>query len=187
MARKKQYIESEVINKAMHLFWRNGYETTSMQMLEKEMGINKFSIYASFGSKNGVFLESLKAYKNHLSSLIEKLKNTKNGVEGIKQYFKDFIIFSNADGIAKGCLVTNATNEIRACADQKILDTLHNFTQEVRDVFADKLREDKNKTEAEIQQQADYLIIAMLGFSSATRIFNNQQLNNYLKNIFKHI
>ncbi|GAK75996.1 transcriptional regulator [Nonlabens ulvanivorans] len=54
MARKKEYIESEVIEKAMTLFWRNGYENTSMQMLEKEMGINKFSIYSSFGSKHGV-------------------------------------------------------------------------------------------------------------------------------------
>ena len=53
MARKKQYIESEVIDKAMHLFWRKGYENTSMRMLENE-SINKFSIYASFGHKQGV-------------------------------------------------------------------------------------------------------------------------------------
>ena len=59
MARKKEYIEDEVIEKAMALFWRNGYETTSIQMLEKEMGINKFSIYSSFGNKEGVFIERL--------------------------------------------------------------------------------------------------------------------------------
>jgi AcrR family transcriptional regulator len=41
----------------MSLFWRNGYESTSVRMLEKEMGINQFSIYASFGSKQGVFLK----------------------------------------------------------------------------------------------------------------------------------
>ena len=57
MARRKNYIEEEVIEKAMTLFWRNGYETTSMHMLEQEMGINKFSIYSSFGSKQGVFLQ----------------------------------------------------------------------------------------------------------------------------------
>jgi AcrR family transcriptional regulator len=32
----------------MSLFWRNGYQNTSVRMLEKEMGINQFSIYASF-------------------------------------------------------------------------------------------------------------------------------------------
>jgi TetR/AcrR family transcriptional repressor of nem operon len=35
MARKKEYIEDEVIEKAMNLFWKNGYVTSSMQMLEK--------------------------------------------------------------------------------------------------------------------------------------------------------
>ena len=60
MARKKAYIEEQVIEKAMNLFWRNGYESTSVRMLENEMGINQFSIYASFGSKQGVFKESIK-------------------------------------------------------------------------------------------------------------------------------
>jgi len=58
MARKKEYIEEEVIENAMYLFWQNGYENTSMKMLEQEMGINKFSIYSSFGSKQ-VFMPLL--------------------------------------------------------------------------------------------------------------------------------
>ena len=63
MARKKEYIEEEVIDKAMHLFWKKGYENTSMKMLEKEMGINKFSIYSSFGNKDGVFIECINPTK----------------------------------------------------------------------------------------------------------------------------
>ena len=41
MSRQKGYKEEEVVEKAMNLFWRNGYEATSMAMLEQEMGINK--------------------------------------------------------------------------------------------------------------------------------------------------
>jgi len=37
MPRVKNYNEQEVLEKAMNLFWKNGYETTSMQQLEKEM------------------------------------------------------------------------------------------------------------------------------------------------------
>ncbi|MGB6151746.1 MAG: TetR/AcrR family transcriptional regulator, partial [Pricia sp.] len=81
MARKKEYKEEEVIEKAMHLFWQNGYVNTSMQMLEKEMGINKFSIYSSFGSKHGVFIQSLNAYKAKINGIFEKFKNASNGVE----------------------------------------------------------------------------------------------------------
>jgi hypothetical protein len=73
MARNKQYNEQEVIEKRCLLFWRNGYQNTSVRMLE-EMGINQFSIYASFGNKHGVFVESLKCYKTKIYSIFENYK-----------------------------------------------------------------------------------------------------------------
>ncbi|AXG74065.1 TetR/AcrR family transcriptional regulator [Flavobacterium arcticum] len=187
MARKKTYIEEEVIEKAMNLFWRNGYETTSMQMLEKEMGINKFSIYASFGNKNGVFIECLKCYKLKLNQIIKNLKASSGGTDGIKQYFYDFINFSKETGVNKGCLITNTANEIGEGADENVKEILSRFTNEVKQAFADSLQQDKTKSIELIEQQADYLIIAMFGLSSATRVFNKTQLDNYIENIFKNI
>ncbi len=187
MARKKEYIEEEVIEKAMNLFWRNGYESTSMQMLEKEMGINKFSIYASFGNKNGIFLKSLNCYKLKLNALIDKLKASENGIEGIKQYFFDFIEFSKETEFGKGCLVTNTANEIGEDADDKIKEALSVFTNEVKQVFTNNLKQNKTKDTITIEQQADFLIISMFGLSSATRLFSNTQLNNYIENIFKKL
>ncbi|WP_299716603.1 TetR/AcrR family transcriptional regulator [uncultured Tenacibaculum sp.] len=186
MPRTKKYNEEEVIEKAMNLFWRNGYETTSMQMLEKEMGINKFSIYSSFGSKNGVFLESLKCYKQKLKKLINELKSSQEGILGIKQYFYDFIEFTKETEFGKGCLITNTANEIGEDGDQQIKDSLTNFTNEVKLVFANILKQDTTKDILTIEQQADFLIISMFGLSSATRIFTRKQLDNYIENIFKN-
>lgn len=186
MPRVKKYNEEEVIEKAMNLFWRNGYETTSMQMLEKEMGINKFSIYSSFGSKNGVFLESLKCYKKKLNKLLSKLESSENGVLAIKQYFYDFIEFTKETEFGKGCLVSNTANEIREDADEQIKDSLTNFTNEVKLVFANILKQDTTKDSATVEQQADFLIISMFGLSSATRVFSKTQLENYIENIFKN-
>ena len=98
MSRKKQYIEAEVLDKAMRLFWRNGYENTSMQMLEKEMGINKFSIYSSFGSKHGVFLKSLESYNQKTRSMFNKLKQGEGGIEDIKTFFYDSVDVCYVDG-----------------------------------------------------------------------------------------
>ena len=187
MARKKEYLEKEVIEKAMHLFWRNGYESTSMQMLEKEMGINKFSIYASFGNKNGVFLESLNCYKQKLNKLIAKLQVSENGIVGIKQYFYDFIEFSKETEFGKGCLVANTANEIGKAADEKIKEVLSIFTNEVKQVFTNNLKQNNTKDALTIEQQADFLIISMFGLSSATRIFSTTHLKNYIENIFKNL
>ena len=186
MARKKAYTEEEVIEKAMNLFWRNGYETTSMQMLEKEMGINKFSIYASFGSKNGVFLESIKCYRERLGQITSKLKASSNGIEGLKQYFYDFIDFSRETTVGKGCLITNTANELSQDADPKIRKEVSKFTEEIRQLFINNLAQDLTKDAATVNEQGDYLIIAMVGLSSASRLFDKPQLRNYIENTFKN-
>ncbi len=187
VARIKKYNETEVIEKAMHLFWKNGYEATSMQMLEKEMGINKFSIYASFKNKDGVFTESLNCYKEKLNVLIQKLRSSNNGVKDIEIYFNDFIVFSKGPKLGKGCLVTNSVNEIGNNTDEDIKTMLSNFLKEIKDVFAEKLKQNSNKTEALINEQADFLVISIFGLANASKIFNKEQTTNYIKNIFRNI
>ena len=187
MPRTKDYIEEEVIEKAMNLFWKNGYQATSMQMLEKEMGINKFSIYSSFGSKKGVFINSLNCYKQKLNRLTNTLIQANNGVQAIKDYFYNFIEFSKENEIAKGCLITNTTNEIGNDADEQIKNTLTKFTEDVRTSFIGALQQDSTKDAATIEEQADYLIISIFGLSAATRVFNSKQLDHYITTIFKSI
>ena len=187
MARQKKYKEKDVVEKAMNLFWKNGFESTSMQMLEKEMGINKFSIYSSFGSKNGLFLESLKRYKVELNRIMDKLRSSDNGAEGIKQYFYDFLEFSKESNLGKGCLVTNTANEIDSIADLEITEALTNSTNDVKQLFAYSLEKDKSKNKQIIEQQSDYLLLAMFGLSSASRVFSQSQLHNYIENTFQNI
>ena len=187
MARKKEYIEEEVAEKAMELFWRNGYKNTSMQMLEKEMGINKFSIYSSFGSKNGLFLVSLRCYKKRLSKLMTELENSSEGLAGIKQYFYDFLEFSKDVELRKGCLITNTANELEEEPDLEIQNALIRFTDGVKGLFADVLRQDSSVSEEGIEGLSDFLLISLFGLSSASRVFTPAQLENYIENIFKSI
>jgi TetR/AcrR family transcriptional repressor of nem operon len=165
MARKKQYIEEEVIEKAMALFWRNGYENTSVRMLEQEMGINQFSIYASFGNKQGVFLESLKAYKKRIHSITDVLENSNNGIQGLKDYFFSFLDFSKEGPMKKGCLVTNTVNEIGDTGEEEIRLELMNFFGYVVNLFSKNLEQEPNKDSETIERQANYLGGSMLGLS----------------------
>lgn len=56
MGRTKLYDKDEVLQKALELFWDKGYHATSLSDLEAAMGINKFGIYDTFGSKRGLML-----------------------------------------------------------------------------------------------------------------------------------
>ena len=188
MARKKEYIEAEVIEKAMNLFWRNGYETTSVRMLEKEMGINQFSIYSSFGNKQGVFLESIKCYKKKVrQELIDKLKESTNGIEGIKAYFYNFIEFSKDTTFNKGCLLTNTVNELGEHADTIIMSEIVKFATDVKAHIIEKLATDKQKDSKTIAKQANYLMVALQGLSVASKMFEKQQIEDFIESTFESL
>ena len=187
MARKKQYNEEEVIEKAMHLFWRNGYENTSTRMLEKEMGINQFSIYSSFGSKQGVFLESLKCYRSKSSVIFKKLIDSTKGVDAIKDFFYDSIKISEKIGNEKGCLITNTYNEFAVNEDKIINDQIKIFLGNLKGLFIDKLSVNTTKDEETILKQANYLVLAKHGLAAAARVNSTQEIEDYIEMTFKNI
>lgn len=187
MSRTKAYIEEEVIEKATELFWRNGYESTSMRELEEAMGINKFSIYASFGSKQGVFLESVKCYKNKLQPLITKLKNSTKGKEAIEEFFYDFQFFSKLEKTNKGCLLTSTAGELGAKSDEEIMSEIISFAQNLKAVFIEKLSADGTKDNALILRQANFLLIAKQALSNASKVFDESILEDFIEMTFEKI
>jgi len=187
MARLKQYNEEDVLFKAMNLFWKNGFEATSVKMLESELGINKFSIYSSFGSKNGLFLSSLKCYKKELFKLLKPLASDGVGGSAIKNYFYDFIEFSKEKEFGKGCLITNTANEMNADTALEIKNYINSFTMDVKQVFVEVLNRDAQIMKEHIPEKADYLLLAMFGLSSASKMFNKSQLENFIEYTFKTI
>ena len=184
MARKKEYNEDVVVGKAMNLFWRNGYEATSMQMLEKEMGINKFSIYSSFGNKHGLFLECLNSYKRKVNAIFEQFKNSNNGIEDIKDFFYNSVRICNVEGNQKGCLLTNTYNEFSNREDEPINEQINSFMDNLKQLFIEKLRMNSDKDEETVLKQANYLIIAKHGLAAATRVNNNKEIEDYIEMIF---
>tara|TARA_R110002111_G_scaffold67881_1_gene110406 strand:+ start:27 stop:590 length:564 start_codon:yes stop_codon:yes gene_type:complete len=187
MARKKEYNEEVVVDKAMNLFWRNGYENTSMQMLEKEMGINKFSIYSSFGNKHGLFLESLKSYKSKVSLIFDELKTSNNGIEDIKTFFYNSINICNEAGNEKGCLVTNTYNEFSEREDEKINEQMNSFMSSLKELFIQKIKMDPTKDEETVLKQANFLLLAKHGLAAASKVNSKKEIEDYIEMTFKNI
>jgi AcrR family transcriptional regulator len=63
MGRPREFDTEEAIARAMRLFWRQGYEGTSLTDLTEELGITRPSLYAAFGSKEALFLKALDLYE----------------------------------------------------------------------------------------------------------------------------
>jgi TetR/AcrR family transcriptional regulator, transcriptional repressor for nem operon len=114
----KQFDRGEVLDRAMALFWRRGYEATSIRDLVAATGINRGSIYATFGDKEGLFLAVLDHYSEKFAKpLIHELDDP-DPRRAIERMF-DSIIRRNSDArFPRGCLNTNTSLECPGSGDE---------------------------------------------------------------------
>jgi AcrR family transcriptional regulator len=62
MGRPRSFDIDEALNRALQVFWRKGYEGTSLSDLTKAVGVNRPSLYAAFGDKKALFRKALDRY-----------------------------------------------------------------------------------------------------------------------------
>ncbi len=113
MPRNKQFDEDEVLEKAMHLFWKQGYSATSVQDLVSHLGINRASLYATYGDKEVLFKKAFQRYRtNNYEGLKQFFLQQKKVKDAFEQLFYQAIEEAFSDADAKGCFVVNTTTEL---------------------------------------------------------------------------
>ena len=75
MPRNKTFDESCLIKDALHLFWKYGFHRTSIQNLVQNLGVNRASLYDTYGDKEGLFIKCFDIYKNGKIDLVKEIFN----------------------------------------------------------------------------------------------------------------
>ena len=113
MARPKEFERDVVLDRAMRAFWARGYEATSIQHLVGRMGIQRGSLYDTFGDKRTLFFAAIERYDRVVTAkLLAILDGPGSGTEAIRRFFRLKVDLSLAPGRPRGCLVTNSTAEL---------------------------------------------------------------------------
>lgn len=127
MPRVKQFNEAEILEKAIHLFWKQGYHATSIQNLVDHLGINRASLYHTFGGKNKLYEMALKTYRTkRLHYIQQRLAQFPSVKTGIHTLFKEAIQESLDDKERKGCFIVNCTTEYLPKNQHILNDLLEN-------------------------------------------------------------
>jgi TetR/AcrR family transcriptional regulator, transcriptional repressor for nem operon len=113
MPRAKAFDPDEALQKAMQIFWEHGYGATSIDTLVRGMGINRFSLYSTFGGKHQLFVAALERYRDTIvADLVGELEHAVSGHVAIRQFFTRVVnFFASAHGW-RGCLITNTAVEL---------------------------------------------------------------------------
>lgn len=113
MPREAIFDKDNVIEQAKNIFWLKGYNATSMQDLVDATGLNRSSIYNSFGNKMDLFQLTLKKYQKEGSGFFEVLINSNlNGLQSISSVFETTLDMMVSDPERKGCMFINCHTEM---------------------------------------------------------------------------
>src|SRR6478752_8329148 len=102
--RPRGFDTDEALDRAVEVFWRQGYEGTTLDDLTGAMGINRPSLYAAFGNKEATFRRAVERYSQvDMSYVAEALAQTTTRAVA-EHYLRSNVVAITRPGKPAGCL-----------------------------------------------------------------------------------
>src|SRR5919112_1374069 len=164
MARQKEFDRDEVLQRAMEVFWSRGYEAASVGELVERMGINRQSLYDTFGDKHSLYLAALDRYREvEGRKLFELLERPGPVKRALRQLLETVVEHSLGEGDRRGCFVGNATSELAGRCRATAEKACDNMAAAEEALYRALLR---GKKEGEIGAGRDLRAVARFLYSS---------------------
>jgi AcrR family transcriptional regulator len=103
--RPRNFDTAQALDTALKLFWRHGYEGTSVAMLAEAIGVNVPSLYAAFGNKESLFLRCIKRYGELNGKLYHESFKKATAREVARSILEGEVELVTRRGTPDGCLM----------------------------------------------------------------------------------
>src|ERR1700682_5383386 len=159
MGRPREFDPDEALDRALHVFWRSGYEGASMADLTEAMGITRPSLYAAFGNKEELFRKALDRYVDGPGGYVQIALAKPTAREVVEH-----LLYQAADAVTDpnnppGCLAVQGAlccGEAAETIKQELMSRRANGEQELRRRFARALSEGDLPTGSDAADLARY-------------------------------
>ena len=177
--RPRAFDTDEVLQRSMLLFWRHGFNATTMRTLEDELGISQSSLYNAFGSKEQLFGQTIAYYERRLDEVVlSHLDRPEPDRDAIIDFLSAVLEWISQED-HPGCLVLNYASE-----SQDGLIRMRAYRARLRELFRPALRTFTNDAQ-EVETRTELLVAAVLGLnisaSSGTDPDELEQLTTGIK------
>ncbi len=115
MARPREFDETEALDQAMVVFWKKGYQNTSLDDLLDAMGIQRGSFYNTFGSKRETYLRAIDRYSEFMlnGGPYTQAVRLEPGLGALATLFDNYIDSVTGDAEPRGCFFAHVSKEHR--------------------------------------------------------------------------
>ena len=178
MARTKEFDPERALAKAMAVFWRLGYESTSLETLMQEMGIAKQSLYDTFGDKRSLYLKALAYYRDQtngeMQRMLEEIPSVKDGFAKLLYG----LAAETREQHERGCLLLSA-NLQRDPKDAFVRDFLRDNQARVEAIFGEALRRAQKQGELSRKEDAAalarFFVVTIQGMRAMARVKSDRK------------
>jgi TetR/AcrR family transcriptional repressor of nem operon len=143
MARPRSFDTDQALDLARDVFWRKGFQSTSLDDITAATGLAKPSLYAAFGDKNAMFLKVLERYHASIVADAERILNEgASAREAIERWLTGFVPFCSGVKGIRGCLSVNTAAD--GASDQKeVRNRVERFNRKLEQLLSKRLRADR--------------------------------------------
>lgn len=185
MAGIKQFNEDEALERAMHVFWRQGYGATSMLDLAKATGVQRGSLYHAYGDKQSIFLLAFARYQRHYLDMVRERMKLADPEAALRAYFAYVInsmsepvpqLYDTPSSHTRGCLTTKiATDE--TAMDEPVRNALRGMLEGLGEVLEARLSQPDARARLTLSPQdaARLLVTFTRGNVVMERIYHGPQ------------
>ena len=167
------------LDKAMHYFWKNGFENTSIRDLISSTGVNFYGLYNALGDKKGIYLKALDKYIDmYIEALLSHSSEVRDIPSTVKSVFEHIASTLNAKCAGAGCMVCNAAVEV-AAEDVDVAFRVQRHRQRIEQFWNDLLsQQDTNLDPQKLSQCSEFLCTQLYGLAMLIRSNSDDALIN---------
>lgn len=141
MPRTRMLSDETILERAIGVFWQNGYAGTSLRDLTLATGLSSAALYHRFIDKDGLFVEALRRYADEgLVERLARLSAARDPLRAIDDFLDELIAMSLADPHHRGCLLVNTALDGAAMSDEA-RTLVRTRLGEVERFFAERLKQ----------------------------------------------